>query len=196
MKRENYFNHSENSNMRPKLLLSFIVPGSILLISTIVLVVTLNDEVSAITTLKGSAIPDHYDLHLKLDPSKSDFNGDVKINFSIAKATNNVTLNAKNLKIHKVDVSDNGGTAVNGVTVSLDRDFLIIDFQKALGVREKYTVTVDFSGNTDGNQGLLRGHYWDDRKKKSVRVKIISILMKYSILFPLFHNDYLKFIIF
>nr|XP_011467403.1 PREDICTED: aminopeptidase M1-like [Fragaria vesca subsp. vesca] len=122
--------------------------------------------------LPSFAIPKHYDLHLKLDLSACTFSGTVQINLSIVEETKFLVLNALELDVHQVWFTNSHGQKYHPCDVVLDGDdeFLVLVFDKALGISEG-VVGVEFSAVLNAHlTGLYKCAYLDGGEKKNMAV--------------------------
>ncbi|KAL6134681.1 hypothetical protein ACLB2K_066909 [Fragaria x ananassa] len=122
--------------------------------------------------LPSFAIPKHYDLHLKLDLSACTFSGTVQINLSIVEETKYLVLNALELDVHQVWFTNSHGQKYHPCDVVLDGEdeFLVLVFDKALGISEG-VLGVEFSAVLNAHlKGLYKCAYLDGGEKKNMAV--------------------------
>ncbi len=111
------------------------------------------------------ANPKHYDLFIDLDMKKFRFAGKVAIDLEIEKATNEIILNAAELKIkHARLILQNKSLAAN-VKLNPKNEQLILKFNQKVGGFKK--LVVEFSGAiNDYLLGLYRNKYLQNGKVK------------------------------
>lgn len=70
--------------------------------------------------LPASATPQHYALHLTIDPRRERFAGEARIRVKLAQATDVVWLHARELDIRRVDVTDAAGARIEARAIGHD----------------------------------------------------------------------------
>ncbi|HJR12530.1 MAG TPA: M1 family metallopeptidase [Rhodanobacteraceae bacterium] len=118
-------------------------------------------EAPPLTRLPDWAVPESYDLSIKSDPDKSDYNGTVRIAVDLKKATNHLWLHGKDLKVSSVTIMDAHGKAHTGkydgaVTKDAEQAGVArVDFGSTLQP-QKIKLKLDFTASYNGT---LQGYY-------------------------------------
>lgn len=80
------------------------------------------------TRLPEFAIPERYDLHLKLDLSACTFSGTVVVDLSIVEVTKFLVLNALELNVHRVWFTNSHNQVINFCLGDYNFWFCLIKF--------------------------------------------------------------------
>ena len=129
-------------------------------------------DLTAATQLPRTAIPRHYAISVVPNAAKLTFDGTVRIDLEVTKATNTLTLNAANLTLQSASIRAARGGAVVAGTTSIDAaaQTATITFGKTL-TPGTYTLDIAYAGkiNTQAN-GLFALDYTDKAgaKKRSL----------------------------
>ncbi|CAK9179919.1 unnamed protein product [Ilex paraguariensis] len=118
------------------------------------------------------AIPKRYDLTLKPDLSACTYSGLVQIELSVVHVTQFLVLNALELDIHEVSVSDyrNQKYIPSDIVVDSDDEILVLAFDEALSVGNG-VLEISFSGVLNEHlKGFYRCTYVDGGEKKNMVV--------------------------
>jgi puromycin-sensitive aminopeptidase len=116
--------------------------------------------------LSRDITPVNYQINLAPDPIKKTFQGDVTIEIDVLKPTSTIILNAKDLEISEVYVTEGGGTKIHA-TVSLDteREFAILKLGGTIG-SGTWQLFLRFTGiHNDKLKGFYSSSWKDDQGK-------------------------------
>jgi aminopeptidase N len=118
--------------------------------------------------LANNTRPVHYDIWLSTAIHEADFrfNGTVHIRFRTLMASNNITLNFKQLMITNVDLFDTNRILMqNNLLTTVDHvtELMVIYPSMQLAGNQEFIVSIDYNGimRTD-NYGYYRGYYRDE----------------------------------
>ncbi|KAF3450566.1 hypothetical protein FNV43_RR06655 [Rhamnella rubrinervis] len=123
------------------------------------------------TRLPKFAIPERYDLHLKLDLSACTFSGTVVVNLSIIEVTKFLVLNALELDVHRVWFTNSHNQhRPSDVVLDEDDEILVLVFDEELSVGDG-VLGLEFSGVLNEYlKGLYKCSYMDGGEKKNMAV--------------------------
>lgn len=118
--------------------------------------------------LANNTRPVHYDIWLSTAIHEADFNfnGTVHIRFRTLMASNNITLNFKQLTITNVDLFDSNRNLIqNNLITTVDRvtELMVVFPTAQLPANQEFILSIDYNGvmRTD-NYGYYRGFYIDE----------------------------------
>nr|CAI5820674.1 unnamed protein product [Callosobruchus analis] len=127
--------------------------------------------------LHRDVAPEHYKLEIISylgEKDNFDFDGQVWIDISCVRSTNNITLHSKDLSIPEGEVNvkdissnDSKTQKINKIEYDKGNDFLIILLTEPLKEDHKYQIHIRFKGKLDdGLAGFYRSSYYDKKKKE------------------------------
>ncbi len=115
--------------------------------------------------LPAIAKPKHYDLFIDLDLKKFRFAGNVVIDLEIPKPTNEIVLNAAELKIKSAQLILNKQNLTPQIKLNPKNEQLILKFNKKISGRRK--LIIEFSGAlNDSLLGIYRSKYKGSKGKE------------------------------
>src|SRR5262245_38016027 len=107
--------------------------------------------------LPNDAKPTEYGVQLTIDPQKDNFSGVISINLEIAKQISTLWLNATEIKIEKVELSDKGKTKTGTVLPVKDEDFVGLSFADPITPgAAKLTITYTGIISSKDNDGVFK----------------------------------------
>ncbi len=113
--------------------------------------------------LPHHVIPSHYVISLEPDLNEFTFKGSVVIDVAITEPTDTISLNAKDLKIQSVSISNDTGTTFNGCAdLEVETQMAHLSFNGKLGTGS-WKLALNFTGTlNDGLKGFYRS-FWTDK---------------------------------
>ncbi|KAH7547130.1 hypothetical protein FEM48_Zijuj01G0276600 [Ziziphus jujuba var. spinosa] len=129
------------------------------------------EQFKGLTRLPKFAIPQRYDLHLKLDLSACTFSGTELIDLNIIQVTKFLVLNALELHVHKVWFTNSHNQFLpTELVLDGDDEILVLAFDEALSVGDG-VLGIEFSGALNEYlRGLYRCTFMDGGEKKNMAV--------------------------
>ncbi len=120
-------------------------------------VTSLMAEAPPLGKLPRWAVPQSYDLHLRVDPKQDDYSGKVSIKLQLKQSSDHLWLRGQDLKVGKVTITDAAGNPHQGkyIAVAPKQGVSRIDFG---GELKSQTLTLDMAFNAPFN-GQLQGLY-------------------------------------
>lgn len=112
--------------------------------------------------LPADVVPTHYDITIEPDFTKFTFEGTVKIDLDVVKATNSVSLHSFEIDVHSVKISSDGAVVSSApkVTYTADTQTTKIDFDGGLNVGSKAQLEIVFTGElNDKMAGFYRSTF-------------------------------------
>ena len=116
--------------------------------------------------LPGGANPEHYALTVNMNFSNNSYDGDERIDLTLTKPTNSITLNALEIDFHEVTVSAVGRTQTAKVSSDQKNETATFNVDKQLPAGPA-VVHVKFTGHLNDK---LRGFYLSTYKDKKYEV--------------------------
>lgn len=143
--------------------------------------------------LPRTVMPENYRLSFEPDFNSDTFIGDVAIDVHVIEPTDKIVLNAKELEITNIRLSNESGAKIEG-TVSLDteREFATIKFAETIK-RGRWQLSADFKGiHNDKLKGFYRSTWIDNSgaKHKLVSTQLESTDARRA--FPCFDEPDMK----
>lgn len=135
----------------------------ILLCAVVVLAFGVNGQIPNLFRLPVNTDPIDYDVKLTVDLERSKFFGTVQISLKANNDSNYVTLNAKELDVANVALTEDSGRKLQLITYVMQNDFEMVRFNFDADLRSAHTyqLSIDFAGNiTDDLKGLYKSSYY------------------------------------
>ncbi len=116
--------------------------------------------------LPGGANPDHYALSVNMNFSNNTYDGDEKIDLTLTKPTDTITLNAVEIDFHEVTITAGGQTQTAKVSSDAKNEMATFTVDKQLPAGPA-VVNIKFTGHLNDK---LRGFYLSTYKGKKYEV--------------------------
>ncbi|XP_062557603.1 aminopeptidase N-like [Armigeres subalbatus] len=144
--------------------------------------------------LPANTVPIGYDVHLTVDLERFDFYGNVQISLSVTNVSSHVTLNAKELDMSNVQLTEDTGRqlAMTLFVMQNDSEMVRFNFDSDLQVTQTYQLSIDFAGNiTDDLKGLYKSSYYRGTEERFVATTFNAAAYARKI-FPCYDEPQLK----
>lgn len=134
----------------------------------------LNDEETATYRLPNNSVPLQYEIFLKTDVDKAnfDFTGRVKIHIKIIEPSTTITLHYRKTQIDKVDLLDVNGVLEEAnliLNYDMQREFLIVNLSDEKSPNEEILLDIQYHGVIrDDSSGFYRAKYYRDGNKDDI----------------------------
>jgi alanyl aminopeptidase len=129
----------------------------ILLLVFLIPLVLIAGEQAPKLRLPNDAKPTEYAVQLTIDPQKNDFSGIVTIDLEIAKQISTLWLNATEIQIQKVELTEKSKTQTGSVLPIKDEEFVGLSFTQPIGPgTAKLTITYTGVISDKDNDGIFK----------------------------------------
>ncbi|MCL4374055.1 MAG: M1 family metallopeptidase [Candidatus Marsarchaeota archaeon] len=116
-------------------------------------------------TLGSNVIPVSYDIKIEPDMKNFVFDGSEQVDVTIAKETNEIAMNAKELNISKVEIINNGRLYPAAVAEDKKRERIVFKISKK--IKGRASINITFKGtNNDRMYGFYRSRYTNSKTGK------------------------------
>ncbi|XP_065073168.1 aminopeptidase N-like [Ochlerotatus camptorhynchus] len=166
----------------------------ILLCVVVVLSFGVNGQIPNHFRLPVNSDPIGYDVELTVDLERSKFFGTVQISLKANNDSNYVTLNAKELDVSNVALTEDSGRKLQLITYVMQNDSEMVRFNFDSNLRSAHTyqLSIDFAGNiTDDLKGLYKSSYYRGTEERFVATTFNAAAYARKI-FPCYDEPQLK----
>ncbi|KAI9352746.1 peptidase family M1-domain-containing protein [Obelidium mucronatum] len=113
--------------------------------------------------LPAATVPSNYKVWLEPNFDTFTFDGTVAIDVAVVEATDQITLNSKNLTIHKTNITFNGKTLeATSTTFNIEKETVLFEFAEQIPAGVSAVLYAEFTGiHNDQMAGFYKSTYTD-----------------------------------